>query len=972
MRCLERERKALIEFKKGLLDDDGVLSSWGSEDHKRDCCKWWGVRCSNKTGHVTAIDLRCPVDDDFSPLQTPLGGKVSPSLLELRHLSYLDLSYNDFQGQSIPAFIGSLNSLKVLNLAFANFAGNVPTHLGNLTSLHILNVSWNFHLSINSLEWLSQLSSLRYLDLSVVPFEQTLWPETIVNLPHSLEKLRLSSCGLFETIPFTINSSASLSVVDFSHNNLTLSSVSNWLHNFSTGLTSIGLSYNNLAGPIPETFGYMEFLQHLDLSGNFFSGSIPKSFRNLSHLISLSLSDNQLSEPLSELLEKLSEHAGQSLESLWLDGNKLNGSLPDISTRFSSLRELVVSNNQLDGSLPQSFGLPSSLESLGLRGNRIMGLFPDIKSFGLESHLKFLDLSDNQITGPLPDLTPYSSMIELYLQDNQLQGVITEAHFSNLSQIKVLDLSFNSLSLNISDDWNPPFQLEAIGLASCKMGTQFPKWLQTQGGFFSLDISSAGISDTVPDWFWDLSPRIEYLNLSYNKIDGKVPDLSTKFSGSQVIDFSNNGFWGLIPSIPPEVKSFHLSHNKFSGSISFLCTDATHFTASLDLSYNQLSGEIPNCFENYADLVVLNLANNYFSGKLPHSLGFLQRLVSLHLRNNNFTGKFPRSLQNCTSLRMIDFGGNQFTGRIPPWIWTSLSKLIIVSLRHNKFSGDLPPSLCHLNNIQVLDFSRNRMAGRIPSCFYNFTSLIQKNNSTGKTIVGVGEYFGAVYNNVDYIDNILIQWKNQDSEYRNLLRFLKSIDLSSNHLIGDIPEEFSVLRGLISLNLSRNHLTGKIIPGINQMEMLESLDLSRNQLSGEIPAGLAHLNFLSVLDLSNNNLSGKIPSGTQLQSINATSYAGNSGLCGDPLPKCHEDVPAIKEKGDDYEEEEDDDRLLTLEFYISMVLGFSVSFWGFVVTLFLKDSWRYAYYRFLSDSKDWVYVTMKVSFVRLQRKFWPH
>nr|GMD67245.1 receptor-like protein 12 [Ipomoea batatas] len=601
--CVWRgKRKALIEFKKGLLDDDGILSSWGSEDHKRDCCKWWGVRCSNKTGHVTAIDLHFPVDDDFSPLQTPLGGKVSPSLLELRHLSYLDLSYNDFHGQNIPAFIGSLNSLKVLNLAFAGFAGNVPTHLGNLTSLHILNVSWNSDLSINNLEWPSRLSSLRYLDLSLVPFEQTLWPETIVNLPDSLEKLQLSTCGLFETIPFTINSSASLSVVDFSYNNLTLSSVSNWLQNFSTSLTSIGLSHNNLAA-----------------------------------------------KPVSELLEKLSEHAGQSLESLWLDGNKLNGSLPDISTRFSSLRELVVSNNQLDGSLPRNFGLPSSLESLGLRGNRIMGLFPDIKSLGLKSHLKFLDLSDNQITGPLPDLTPYSSMIELYLQGNQLQGVITEAHFSSLTRLRVLDLSFNSLSLNISADWNPPFQLEAIQLASCKMGPQFPKWLQTQGGFFALDISSAGISDTVPDWFWDLSPRIEYMNLSYNKIDGKVPDLSTKFPGSQVIDFSNNGFWGLIPSIPPEVESFHLSHNKFSGSISFLCTDTNHFTASLDLSYNQLSGEIPNCFENYTDLVVLNLANNYFSGKLPHSLGFLQRLLSLHLRNNNFTGKFPRSLQNCTS-----------------------------------------------------------------------------------------------------------------------------------------------------------------------------------------------------------------------------------------------------------------------------------------------------------------------------------
>nr|GMD97982.1 ADP-ribosylation factor 2 [Ipomoea batatas] len=150
----------------------------------------------------------------------------------------------------------------------------------------------------------------------------------------------------------------------------------------------------------------------------------------------------------------------------------------------------------------------------------------------------------------------------------------------------------------------------------------------------------------------------------------------------------------------------------------------------------------------------------------------------------------------------------------------------------------------------------------------------------------------------------------------------------------------------------------------NKMDHLEVLDLSRNKLSGEIPIGLARLNYLAVLDLSSNFLSGKIPIGTQLQSFNASSYAGNIGLCGDPLPKCSANIPP-QNKDNDFQEY---DSFLNREFYISMVLGFSFCFWGIVVTLVLKDSWRIAYYEFLNDVKDWLYVRMKIYLVKMQRK----
>nr|GMC47475.1 receptor-like protein 12 [Ipomoea batatas] len=726
IRCIERERQALLDFKHGLEDDYGLLSSWGSSIHQRECCNWWGIHCNNNS-HVTILDIHAPLDDHGFILQLK-GSKVSQSLLQLKHLVYLDLSNNDFQGSPIPEFIGSFGRLRVLSLMNPNFAGTIPPELGNLTNLQVLNITGS-GLKINNLEWLSSLSSLRSIDLSGNDFSGS--PKTIVTLPPFLEKLGFSSCyGLDETLPFSLNSSSPfLSIVDFSGNNLnTFSSVFHLLRNVSKQLTSINLSGNILNGSIPDAFGDMNFLESLILDWNFFTNGIPKSFGNLTHLQILSLSNNQLNESIADLFKKLS---GKSLQTLELSFNNLSGEIPvDISIRFPSLRILHVIENQLNGSC---FTLPSSLEALDLSRNKIIGLLQDMKCFGQECDLIHLNLADNQITGQFFDLSHFPSLTKLdlsenhlqgglpetmgklsklerlYVSSNSLEGVLTDAHFSNLTNLQYLGLSFNAaLYFNLSDNWVPPFQIKYFSCANCKVGPQFPRWLQNQTTLDYLDISNGSISDTIPTWFW---------NLSYNNIGGRIPDSVTNFTAdftSRLIDLSYNSIWGPIPLLPDGISILHLSNNKLSGPISLLCSTFDYFSNSIDLSYNQLSGEIPDCWNNSTKLLILNLGNNRFSGKIPDSLGSMSIVQSLHLRNNRLTGKLPSSLQNCTLLKVMDFGGNQFTGRIPAWIGGSLMDLVIVSLQDNKFYGEMPSNICYLKNIQILDLSENKFTGKIP------------------------------------------------------------------------------------------------------------------------------------------------------------------------------------------------------------------------------------------------------------------
>ncbi|MED6158704.1 hypothetical protein PIB30_035244 [Stylosanthes scabra] len=205
-------------------------------------------------------------------------------------------------------------------------------------------------------------------------------------------------------------------------------------------------------------------------------------------------------------------------------------------------------------------------------------------------------------------------------------------------------------------------------------------------------------------------------------------------------------------------------------------------------------------------------------------------------------------------------------------------------------------------------------------------------------------------------ENLMLLMKCQGSEYVSDLNLIRIVDLSSNDLLGTIPPQMFILPELHSLNLSHNQLTGKIPKEIGNMRQLESLDLSRNQLLGEIPESLSNLSFLSYLNLSFNNLTGKIPSGTQLQGFGALSYIGNPDLCGPPLTKsCSHDGIFGGTRPLDADNDDDDDDFWTV-FYIGIGVGFATCFWGVCGAIFFNRKWRHAYFRFLYDLRDKLYV----------------
>ncbi|KAJ4821128.1 Receptor-like protein 12 [Rhynchospora pubera] len=170
------------------------------------------------------------------------------------------------------------------------------------------------------------------------------------------------------------------------------------------------------------------------------------------------------------------------------------------------------------------------------------------------------------------------------------------------------------------------------------------------------------------------------------------------------------------------------------------------------------------------------------------------------------------------------------------------------------------------------------------------------------------------------------------------------------------------LVGLRNLNVSRNKLSGDIPISIGNLRSLESLDFSNNELSGSIPLSLSTLTFLSHLNLSYNNFSGRIPLGHQLQTLNDPSiYEGNNGLCGFPLPiECSDNKTTSQsfalEKGNGPEK------------YAGAIIGFAVGAWTVYGALLLNKAWRVAYFVFVDNMYDRLYVIVILNWARIMQK----
>lgn len=603
--CNPSDLRGLNSFKAAIqMDTSGRLEKWVGHS----CCRWEGIICHNTTGRVTKILLPGFISSDQFLFQSQMKGRLSPSITLLSYLEVIDLGGLTGLAGNIPPSIGfHLPNLRKLYLYGNNLTGAVPESIGKLSKLEELALHEN-RLSESLPPTLGELRNLKMLHLYSNQFSGVI-PDSLTNL---------------------------------------------------TNLMRLDLHSNSLSGQIPDSIGQLQVLEELDLSNNFLSGKLPQSLTNLTAISVLYLDTNYLEGSIP-----FPSSSGQMplLGFLRLHDNRLTGRVRPNFGYLVSLQRVSLANNNLCGPVPSTVGNLVALTELYIGGNRLSGQLP--KSMGQLSRLLVLSLPHNLIRGPLPhEMSSLQNLQILYLSFNRLNlSTIPEwlAALPSLSRIFLAGCGIQGRIPEFLRTTSSPIQ--ELDLSANHLSGSIPEWLGSLSQLYLLNLSKNSLVSNIPESVTSLHD-LGVLDLHSNKLTGtinQVFQIGQRFPDGSLtyIDLSDNSFNGGIEetgiAAQRGIQFLNLSKNSLEGRLP-TAVGALISMRSLDLSYNYFNFSLPEALGDVSLLETLKLQENHFTGAIPKGFLKLRKLKELDLSHNLLVGEIPAGKP------LSDFPENSYSG----------------------------------------------------------------------------------------------------------------------------------------------------------------------------------------------------------------------------------------------------------------------------------------------------------------------
>ncbi|KAL4629137.1 hypothetical protein ACB092_05G287000 [Castanea dentata] len=662
---------------------------------------------------------------DFNQMEGPL---YDQDLANLRSLEVLNLAGNYFNG-SLPKCLCGLKKLEELDLGWNSFEGTLPSCLYNLTSLQQLDLNGNqFRGNISSL--IVDLTSLKYIDLSYNLFEGLSFSlfanhsklesfqfrcdnkKVEIEMENSdwvplfkLESLVISNCSLnkqsHQLMTF-LSHQHSLRKLDLSHNGLK-GPFPDWLFRNNTRIKSATLNHNSFTGHFHLSL-CLNSTYVIDVSNNQLNGKLQQNIGEiLPNIRYLQLSDNSFTGSLPSSFGNMS-----LLDTLDVSLNNFSGEVPkDLFVGCSMLSILVLSNNYFDGHLDW---VPISnltrLYIFKINHNQFSGAMPnELPNFVNIARLFILDVSNNKMSGRIPtwicNLTDFGGIL---MQNNNFEGQIP----CETTTFELLDLSHNLLDGSLPL-WSST-RLKHLHLEENNFSGSIPEPFLNMSELRTLDISDNKLSGSIPSAISKAS-NLRILLLGGNQLSGNISTQLCQLTNITLMDLSRNLFFGTIPRCFGHTLSFGIFDAQYWAS-GFRSGDSVYY---LDVEINFVT---KYRLSSYKDDILtymsgLDLSCNNLTGEIPLELGQLQGIHALNLSHNQLTGSIPKSFSDLTKVESLDLSHNRLSGEIPPQL-IELTFLEVFSVAYNNLSGRTPDMKAQFGTFDASSYDGNPFLCGLP------------------------------------------------------------------------------------------------------------------------------------------------------------------------------------------------------------------------------------------------------------------